>query len=253
MGIEVAFVERGHPVPREQPAQSWARRGQDEGRNPIPLLAQWWLNLEHRGSAGVFFHLKANLIPFVVHGRRPCGLQGSSSCGCWRGWQRSFQLSSPFPPVSSPLYPRKGLKSVSSSHLCPALEPRRGHEPPTAPIYGCKLGAVTAGSALDLLADPLPLGRAEPRAGRARLCQCGLYLTTLMQLNSRYGQFGKRHSCDAHSSQVDASKQAKRKTITIHQRSFIPSGSVVRLKLDASVRHFLAASGKSPAQPQGRR
>ena len=76
MGIEVAFVERGRPVPREQPAWSWARRGEDEGRNPIPILAQSWLNLEYGGSARVFFHLKLNLIPFVMHGARALRLAG---------------------------------------------------------------------------------------------------------------------------------------------------------------------------------
>lgn len=55
---------------------SRARRGEDEGRNPIPLLAQSWLNLEHGGSAKVFFHFKLNLIPFVMHGARALQLAG---------------------------------------------------------------------------------------------------------------------------------------------------------------------------------
>lgn len=59
---------------------SWARRGEDEGRNPTPLLAPWWLNLEPRGSATVFFHLKPTLIHRSCTGRWPRRLQGSSSC-----------------------------------------------------------------------------------------------------------------------------------------------------------------------------
>lgn len=55
--------------------RSW--RGEDEGRNEKPNtpLGSVVLNLEHRGSARVFFHLKLNLFPFVLH----CALQGSGS------------------------------------------------------------------------------------------------------------------------------------------------------------------------------
>jgi len=49
-----------------------------------------------------------------------------------------------------------------------------------------------SGISFDLLADPLPLGSAEPKARRACVCRYCLYLTVLMQLNSCYGQLGQQ-------------------------------------------------------------
>lgn len=99
MGIEVAFVERGRPVPWEQPA----RRGEDEERNPIPLLAQSWLILEPGGSAGAFFHLKPKLVPFVPLGARALCLAGQQQLPA--GLAKQFPTSVPFATSFLPISP----------------------------------------------------------------------------------------------------------------------------------------------------
>lgn len=78
-------------------------RMKGEMGNPISPLALSWLNLEHRGSARVFFHLKLNLFPLVLH----CALQGSGSCclGLLGGSAKQFPTQFPFATSFLPISP----------------------------------------------------------------------------------------------------------------------------------------------------
>lgn len=131
-------------------------------RNPTPLLAQWWLNLEHRGSTVGFFHLK--LIHMSCKGQRPQCLQGSSSC--WlRAKQFSFVPFSLLPPtkelnaspphisllcsLSNEAFAAKlpktkvtkcsGKATVSQMQNPHGFDAWGGHTPPAAQIHGSKL------------------------------------------------------------------------------------------------------------------
>lgn len=150
----------------------------------------------------------------------PCRAVAAAGWGCWGAQQSNFQLSSSLPPASSSFLPREELKSVSSSHPCPALETQGGQEPPRAPVHGSKFQFRVDSRALTPPGDPGPLVQVDLRVGRALLCQFWLHLTTLMQLNSRYSHFGKLFA-----GKFLATGPKERRTI--HQRAFIPSSSAV--------------------------
>lgn len=134
----------------------------------------------------------------------PCRAVAAAGCGRRRGWQSSFQLSSPLPPAFFTQMKDQILSPPRTSVLLWSLGEGTSHPQPQSIALNWSR---CSGIGFDLLADPSPLGRAEPRAGRARLCRYRLYLTALMQLNSHYSQLGKLHSCDARSSEEAVSQQ----------------------------------------------